>query len=225
MIPIYHAHPGPYSLMITRRIDGKKVQSEVLGPLLAHTAHATACELVGDPTGNVTDVFIYSEKEHQFIGAMYFRGTEYASWSEEEIYALAGGSKQSRQHDPATPRHKRRAEPVREDDADLAGSDGDRPGDQGEPVRAVPRKKAGDRFPVVRGKSLTLGSTEGWPPSKPAQVVREFFANGRTATVAEVVQALGPALAELGMMFPAALVSRLKQKGLLKDSVSGGETE
>lgn len=59
---------------------------------------------------------------------------------------------------------------------------------------------------------------EGWPPSKPAQIVRDYFVEElRTGTVAEVVQILGPRLAEHGMLFPAALLSRLKQKGLLKE--------
>lgn len=219
MIPIYQAHPGPYSLMLTRRLEGKKIASEVKGPYLAHAAHAHACSLISDPTGNIIEVHVYSEKEKQFIGAMYFRGTEYTGWSEEEIHALAGRSKQSGEPDREAPRKQRREKPVREDDADLESGDGDRPGDQGEPVRVVPRKKAVDRFPAVRGRGLVLATPEGWPPSKPAQIVREWFAQeGRNATVAEVVQALGPTLAEHGMAFPAALISRLKQKGLLKES-------
>jgi hypothetical protein len=220
LIPIYQAHPGPYSLMLTRRIGDKKVASEVKGPYLAHAAHATACSLISDPTSNIIDVHVYSEKEHQFIGAMYFRGQEYTAWSEEEIHALAGATRSERTERAEARRGQRGAEPVREDDASVEGSDGDRPGAQGDPVRAVRSKKARDRFPTVRGKGLALGNAEGWPPSKPAQIVREFFAEGRTATVAEVVQALGPALAEVGMQFPAALVSRLKQKGLLKETTT-----
>lgn len=221
MIDIYRAHPGPYSLMITRRVDGKKVPSEVKGPFLAHAAHAAAITLITDPIGTAVEVYVFSEKEKQFIGAMYFRGRDYTSWSEEEIHALASAPESPRVTPRKTFRRQPADQPVREEDADLESRDGGSGGDDGVEVPDVPRRSRAsgprDRFPAVRGKGLALGTPEGWPPSKPAQAVKEFFAAGRTATVAEVVQAIGPALAEMGMQFPAALVSRLKQKGLLKE--------
>lgn len=82
-----------------------------------------------------------------------------------------------------------------------------------------PRKRAGDRFPVVRGRALRLGKTEGWPPSAPAQLVRQWFDSDRVATTAEILQALGPQLNELGMQHPSALVRRLKRDGFLVEVV------
>lgn len=222
---IYDNHQGPYSLQIVREMDkkGKPAQGigHIDGPFSAEEAHEEARLLVKDPKDTVVEVFVFSIKEGQFIGCFYKRGEAIRPWHEEvEAYERLELAQQ-RGEAALVPG---REEPLRSvDDPVLPGVPADAiPPPAG--VRDVPKKEKpaggtklpGDRFPAVRGRALTIGDTEGWPKSAPAQKVRGWFA-GRTGTSAELVQALGPELKEMGVEFPASLVSRLKQKGLLKE--------
>lgn len=77
--------------------------------------------------------------------------------------------------------------------------------------------------PKRRGVALTRG-TGLWPPSEPSQIVREFFADGKCASVAEVLQSLGERLKALGVAHPSSLISRLKQNGALTEATSAEES-
>lgn len=232
---IYDAHRGPFSLQIVREIGTKKSKQSsdhVDGPFTAEEAHEEARLLVKDAKENVTEVFVFSITEGQFIGAFYKRGEAHRPWHEEveqservelpdqrvETALLSGGTEPLREvDDPLLPGLP--AVPV-----PSPGPVRDVPAEKPARQRTKPARKPGDRFPVVRGRALTLGHTEGWPESAPAQAVREFFGgfNGRPlirATVAEVIQLIGPRLNELGMAHPGSLVSRLKQRGLLKEVI------
>jgi len=94
---IYDRHRGPFTLVLSRE-ETKKVKGEdtvVLkkdrerGPFSAEDAHETARMLVSDPRDNVSDVFVYSESECQFIGAAYHKGQVIPSWDEQSSVRLA----------------------------------------------------------------------------------------------------------------------------------------
>lgn len=229
MEDIYLRHTGPYSLLLTRKVAGKKQQAEIKGPYLASAAHQEAIRLISQASDEFNDrpiieVYVYSDKEKQFIGAMYFRGQEYAPFTKDgqrerrvelpserqEAALLPGGQESLPQVD--APQHERLS--------DDSVSDGEGVRDLPEkPARRTPAKTAGSRFPSVRGKALEIdpGQAERWPASKPAQLLRAWFEEGgRKATAAEAVQALGTQLKEMGMEHPASLVSRLKQAGFIR---------
>ena len=103
-------------------------------------------------------------------------------------------------------------------------------GPNGEPAPEAPAKPArrpkaaklpGDRFPVVRGKQLELdpGCAEPWPGNEATASVRRFFEEpDKKATAAEVIAAIGVAkFKEFGVEHPGSLISRLKQKGFLRE--------
>lgn len=228
---IYDRHRGPFSLLLTREVAGKKGQvaqqgDHLKGPMSAEEAHEEACLLVNDPRENIVQIHVYSDSENQFCGAFYKRGGEYKSWEEETDGRLEFP-------DECTPPTllRGREEPVQEVDAAVdsdvpteallpAGPVRDLPAEKPATPRAVkPSKLPGDRFPVVRGRSLELdgGNAERWPKSQGAQVVRAFYEGGKRATAAEVVATLGSQLRALGVEFPGSLVSRLKQGGFLKE--------
>jgi hypothetical protein len=232
---IYDRHRGPFSLLLTREEMKKgreeQVTEKVKGPFSAEEAHEEAVMLVNDTRDNVLQVHVFSDGEGQFCGAFYKRGETYKTWEEETEDA---GRMESHSDQPAPALLQGRSEPVSEmaaskldgvSEESISDADGDRPvRDVPEEEPAAPRPKRaakpaklpGDRFPVVRGKALTLGKTEGWPPSKPAQVVLAYMSvEGRKGTSAELIAALGAELTALGVAHPGSLVSRLKQAGLL----------
>lgn len=228
---IYNRHRGPYSLQIVREIDakGKPAQGteHLEGPYSAEEAHEESRLMVKSAKEKVVEVFVFSITEGQFIGAFYKRGEAHRPWHEleepsgrvelpdqRETPALVQGGEEPVRpvDDPILPGVPAEAVPPR-------GSVRDVPA-KAKPAKRTkrePTKLPGDRFPVVRGRNLALGNPEGWPKSAPAQVVREYFKDDRRATAAEVIQAIGGKLKELGMEHPGSLVSRLKQSGLLKE--------
>jgi hypothetical protein len=70
----------------------------------------------------------------------------------------------------------------------------------------------------TRGAKLVIGKRDGWPASKGAQIVRQFFHPDRQATTQEIVGAVGEQLKAEGIEFPGSLVSRLKQAGFLTEA-------
>lgn len=214
--PIYDRHQGPYVLLMLREnAKGQQFTDRVTGSSLrAQAAHEKAVELVnqGDPKyPDVDSVFVFSDTEGQFTGALYRKGESYAGWEHLPI-------------DDAPPVDKRSAArkllDVRKTTTlpELAAkveADANAPA-------ASPRKKPGDRFPVMRGRPLVPNLEGEWPKSAPAQLVRshfEFRGANYSATSAELIAEIGTALAELKVQFPASLISRLKQAGLLKEKI------
>jgi len=238
VIEIYLRHRGPYVLLLTRQGTGTKHNASGLttdrarGPFNAEEAHDEARMLVNDPRDSVIDVHVFSESEQQFIGAMYRRGTTYDSYvdlktayqrrNDERMESSDQLSKSTLVRERNVPLPEMDdlvdavmpAEPVPEHSAV--------PDVQPEARRAPrakrePTKKPGDRFPTVRGRALTLGDSTEWPKAESAQLVRSLLETRAPLTIAEIVQAIGPQLNALGVQVPKALVSRLKQAGLLKE--------
>lgn len=89
------------------------------------------------------------------------------------------------------------------------------------PVRVMPPKAPAEPRakriapPAKPQTRLQAAGVGDWPKSLPAQLVKSHFENGTTASAKEVVDAIGAHLIELGVQFPASLISRLKQAGLL----------
>lgn len=228
---IYDRHRGPYSLVLVRETIGPKGKvtqdcDRLRGPFSAEDAHEESRLLVNCAKDNVVSVSVYSETEGQYIGAFYKKGEHYKPWHEEG----EDGRLELPDERPAPTLLQGKQKPVQKVDDPLdadvparAASVPDRPvRDVPDEAQPKPRKSAklpGDRFPVVRGKSLELdlGNAERWPKSEAAQIVRAFYEEpGKRATPAEVVAALGDQLKALGVEHPASLVSRLKQGGFLK---------
>jgi hypothetical protein len=236
MMEMYLRHRGPYSLLLTILQETKGKQTVIsgdkpLGPMNAERAHAEACRLVTDPESKVTAVFVFSDTEGQHIGAQYKRGETYRPWHEmKEEVQREGGMELSDQR-PAATLLQGGPEPLRPVDAAVersvpaeavpsAGPVRDVPEEAAPRKRPAPTKLPGDRFPAVRGRALALdaSTSDRWPKSAPAQLVKGWFEEGdKRATAAEVIQAIGPKLQALGMAHPASLVSRLKQGGFLKE--------
>lgn len=221
---IYRRHRGPFSLALTREVvEGKKrVQTSdfLNGPFSAEDAHEEARTMVNDPKDNIIDIYIFSKTEGQFTGAIYRRGETHPAW--HLLEEPDGGLELPDPSDEAALLPRGRQEPVRPVDApdDERVPQGAVPADR--PVRNVPAKApAQPRTPPAPkprvGLELDPDKTTDWPKSAGAQAVLAHFVNGvKRATSAEICEALGPRLTEMGVAFPASLVSRLKQAGLLR---------
>jgi hypothetical protein len=196
---IYGRHAGPYSLLLTRESGGKQFSDHLAGPYSAEEAHEEARKLVADPKGNTIQVFVNSITEGQFIGALYERGKRYASWTEMR-------------------------------DAEGAALDAEKPEAPSEAsadaaeVPAVKKAMApkleakAPRAPRSRGGILELdpGNAERWPNSKGAALVRSALEELGAATAADLAARLAEPLKAANVAFPASLISRLKQAGLLR---------
>lgn len=191
LTPIYDRHPGPYAILLLLEDDKGKLSSKsAMGTTSPVTTHDRAMELLEEK--NVVCVSVF-EAGGQFTGAFYRKGEEYTPLDygrvPERAVVPEGGT----------------AAPV-----DVAA-----------PPKVQRAKTPGSRFPAMRGQGLELtpGMDDQWPKSAPAQMVRshfEFKGAGFSATAPELVADIGPALKEIGVEFPASLISRLKQKGLLR---------
>jgi hypothetical protein len=218
-IDIFMRHRGKFSLVLTVPKGSKTARVEGLN---AERAHNEAIALV--TTGDATEVYVYSDSEGCFIGAFYKRGIEYRSW-EDELAAYHSRLELSDER-PTPTLLQGGPEPVRpvDDPDDERVQAGPVPGDG--PVRDVPAKAAAKPRavrtpPAPKARvGLTIGEDDGWPKSEAAQAIHSLFGrveDGKVLTSPEICAALAPRLAELGVQFPASLVSRLKQNGFLKE--------
>lgn len=227
--PIYDRHQGPYVLLLTRENEkGVEFTDRITNiALRAQAAHEKAVELIEnrDPKKpDVTRVFVFSETEGQFTGALYQRGESYATWEHLPIDdtpvmpkpRLTVKEKAAKTYPAAVNAI------VQANAAAAAGLTGHTMVD-GDVVPAaladspaVPKLQR--KFAVMRGRPLVANVEGQWPASAAAQLVRSHFEAKGTAyaaTSAELVAEIGTALAELKVQFPASLISRLKQAGLL----------
>lgn len=227
--PIYDRHQGPYVLLLLRtNAKGEQFTDRMTGSSLrAQAAHEKAIDLINDRDPAKTDVqnvFVFSDTEGQFTGALYKRGEAYADW--QHLSEL---------DDDMPARPKRTGLTVKEAVAlaDATPLQRTTVAEQldavesptthaGLPTPRKPRatKLPGDRFPVMRGRPLVHNPEGKWPTSAPGQLVKSHFdmkGPGYSATTAELLSEIGPALTELGVGFPSSLISRLKQSGLLKE--------
>lgn len=215
---IYDRHRGPYSLSYTYQSTEKKVllASQVVNATFrkGKEAHDAALDLLAKRP-DVTHVFAYSDTEQQFIGAVYRRGETY-EWTDDGRVELPA------EREEAALLHigVNASEPE-----SLPGVDAPEPSSvPAEPVSGggvlpeVPKAPRQPRAPRKPGVLLAIGDGP-WPPSRPAQAVREWFDN-RQASAAETVAALGDHLQALGVAHPGSLISRLKQSGALKEVTS-----
>jgi len=219
---IYMRHRGPYSLVGSEGSKAERVQ----GPFNAEQAHAKAIAAV--TTGKEESVFVYSDSEGSFIGAFYRRGDKFKTYAEEKN-AYQAGLELSDQRDPAA-LLQGGPEPLRpvDDPVDERVQGGTVPGDRhvrSVPPQGPPEPRAKRTAPPAKRRvALCLGKDDDWPKSEAAQAVHDLFGtvNDRKAlTSGEICEALGPRLTELGVQFPASLVSRLKQNGFLKEHIDG----
>lgn len=201
--PIYQNHSGPYSLLLLRLKDGKPYTDTSPGSPRAESVHDRALELLDEDS--VDSVYVFAAAGY-FTGALYKKGEQYAPLD----FARA------RVTPPVV------AAPGAPEAAPVA------PVDIPPPPRV--QRTTGSRFPAMRGQGLELtpGMDAKWPPSAPAQVVRKYFEDqgaGFVATAPEVVTQIGDALKAIGVEFPTSLISRLKQKGLLRKVSHGGDAD
>lgn len=214
---IYDRHQGPYVLLLVRQdAKGKQFTDRVTGSSLrAQAAHETAVDLItatDGKNGDVTHAFVFSDTEGQFIGALYRRGEAYAPW---EHLAIDDAPR-------TTPKARRVATAPSGEEGTVTEMTA--PSAPPKPPRV---KTPGSRFPAMRGRALamTQDADAKWPASKPAQMVKahfEFKGPTYSATSPELVADIGPALKEIGVEFPASLISRLKQAGLLVEQATRG---
>lgn len=223
---IYDRHKGPYRLTLTRQVEVKGKQEHqsdrVEERFSAEDAHEEARMLVNDPKENIVNVYVFSESEGQFIGALYIRGADYRAWDamRAEDLASAGlvaGDQPAHAEAPA-PTLVQEQRQVAVQQAPLA------------PKRDVndnvPRKAPIDssvpKLPKAPRKvssplQLAAGKLAEWPQSAAAQEVLGLFQNLGSMTAKQAAETLGPRMVELGVAHPASLVSRLKQAGLLEE--------
>lgn len=214
---VFRRHPGVYDVIhTTTRPNSKRKGGETETVKVATHLHKNAREVellirrevAADEYATLT-IFAATRGDTGCIGWIN-RGNIDAMFKEvtdarmelpderSEAALLHGGYR------PVT----RRAKPLREvGDSSGAGEvqhAGAAPGSG--PVRGLPAKV---------GRALVLGTGE-WPGSAAAQLVREHYSQpGFRATPADACAAIGARLTEMGVAFPASLISRLKQKGLL----------
>lgn len=229
--PIYDRHQGPYSILMTREDDkGRLFTDRITGSAMrAQATHEKAIELISgrDPKfTNVDAVFVFSDTEGQFTGALYKRGEAYAAWEHipvlDDAPPVAKVKPRLTVKEAAAKTYPAANAIVQADTAAAAGLVGHTmvDGDVPTPKKERPAKLPGDRFPAMRGRPLVAVPEGNWPKSAPAQFVRSFFGQqppDYSATSAELVAAIGQSLTDLGVQFPASLISRLKQAGLLKE--------
>lgn len=234
---IYSRHRGPYSLVLTRETrkahkgEEKITHStdKVRGPLGAEEAHEEARMIVNDPRDNVIDAHVFSETEQQFIGAHYARGVEVLPWDDARSFYTDASAEPvglTPLPGPVTIEGTWDAPPVIDlmdalkkalppsnphppSPVDVAYKFPVEPA--GKPVTASPKK---------RGVALMIddGYAEPWPKSPAAQLIRDYLSNGRKASAKEIGSALADQMTVLGVEFPTALVSRMKQAGMLKEA-------
>lgn len=221
---IYARHRGPFSILLTREVAGKKNKMEqasdrVEGHFNAEEAHEEARVLVNSPKENVLQAFVFSDSEGQFIGAFYERGQAIKRWSEEQEEEDERRLELPDTSQPRVPAAllREREESVRKVDAAGNNSMPKAAGPKRRPVRDVPQKAAAGPK-RSRGGPLTLGEGD-WPKSEGVQLVRATI-EGVQLTTAELIEKITPGCMKLGVAFPASLVSRLKQAGLLKEIVA-----
>jgi hypothetical protein len=217
---IYDRHDGPYTiLLVVQDSKGEQRSARVDGMFPdGRTVHEAAREQARQL--NVVEAFVYSEHEKQFIGIYYKNGTAYRSWEEERERMELSVER------PASALLPAGAEPVQT--LDDSGDDGlpAEPVSRARPVRDVPAQEPtavrAPRAPRKVGVALTLdgGNAEAWPQSAAAQAIRTYLESHHPATCKDIVTTLGPRLNELGVQFPAALVSRLKQAGYVKEATA-----
>lgn len=212
----YAAHRGPFSLLITReatrRVKGEDrivpTTDHCRGPFTAEEAHEEARMQVGDPRDCVAQIHVFSENEQQFTGAYYERGQVIPTWDEIQrreidddrmVPAVASDQEALLSGEP---------EPLQRVD-----TVGRAPTSQQSPAVPAMPPKVKKRGAIL---GLDAGCAEQWPKSEAAQVVRTYLENHR-GTAGEIADAVGPQLKELGVEFPAALISRLKQAGFLRE--------
>ncbi len=216
--------------MLTRQTGEKQGSDYLGGPFGAKDAHEKCRELIEAP-GPVIGVHVFSLTESQFIGAYYKRGDSQQPWHE-----LEEPDERVELQTQAPPEGETDAAPLQDEPEGPADDEPVRPGDalrdaspaapavpRDRAVRSVPPKKqAAPRALGVARTQTTLeldpGNAEQWPKSETAQTVRAFLDGGKRATSKDICEALGPKLTALGVAFPASLVSRLKQGGLLRPS-------
>jgi len=235
--PIYDRHQGPYVLLLLREdAKGKQFTDRITGSLRAQAAHEKAVDLVYGRDPKYTDVdsvFVFSDTEGQFTGALYKCGEDYAAWEHLPIDDSSPASSAKPKRTGLTVKEGAvKNAIVQAEAAEAAGFVGHTmvDGDKIEsptthagvprPKKERPAKLPGDRFPVMRGRPLVHNPEGEWPKSAPAQFVKSFFGQQGpeySATSAELVAAIGTSLTDLGVQFPASLISRLKQAGLLKE--------
>lgn len=212
-IQVYMNHQGPFT-GVAYDAKGKKID---LIEGHAQKVHDEACAAVS--TGKAQDVFVYSNKEGQFIGAFYKRGGTYRLWSEDLAEYQAGLELPAQRPEAALLQGG--DEPLRQvdDPVDASVPGGTVPGPR--PVRSVPPKAPSQpRTPPPPRARVTLGvgKTEGWPKSEGATLVRGLMDDGTLRSSPEICEAIGAQLIAAGVQFPASLVSRLKQNGFLKEA-------
>lgn len=191
---IFDRYPGLYMAAAESDVKAGKA-TERLSRITESLTHdevrsLARAAILADPT---VTVFVYSQRNQHYM--FWYDRENLEDLMREEEPLLPGIEPVEPAVDPVEPVAAAEPEP--------------------EPVKKE-RKKPGNRFPAVRGRALQIGTTEGWPPSRPAQLVKEFFTEpGRVATTPEIVQALGSTLTEMGMQHPSALIRRLKREGFL----------
>jgi len=240
--PIYDRHQGPYVLLLLREdAKGKQFTDRITGSLRAQAAHEKAVDLVYGRDPKYTDVdsvFVFSDTEGQFTGALYKCGEDYAAWEHLPIDDSSPASSAKPKRTGLTVKEGAARSVVnaivQAETAEAAGFvghhevDGDKVASVPKPKKERPAKLPGDRFPVMRGRPLVHNPEGEWPKSAPAQFVKSFFGQqppDYSATSAELVAAIGQSLTDLGVQFPASLISRLKQAGLLKEKTYDSEPQ
>lgn len=239
---VFARHRGPY--MVTMIRPGKKasgVTDRLEGPFKADKAYEAARDLVTDPKDTVASAFVYSLTEGQYVGCNLVRGREYATWKEMKDAHVSdeplrvelpaeqptAGANEAALLQPG--RRPDGEEPVREVDDPRDSGPAVAPVPKSRPVRVVPPKEPSEPRakrvapPAKPQTRLQAAGVGEWPKSLPAQLVKSHFDNGTKASAKEVVDAIGAHLVELGVQFPASLISRLKQAGLLVPAREEGD--
>lgn len=239
---IYARHRGPYSLLLTREGPKKVAATDRHpGPFSAEDAHERSRKLVEDPNDTITAVHVFSDNEGQFIGAFYKRGETYLPWAEiraAELDALDHTAAEPREEpdaeravdterleheegnppDPAAASLQRGEEPVQEVESGTERPVQPRATPKPRPVRAVSEPRAAGAG--KRSSRIELNpdkATEAWPKGEGARIVREAITASGPVTTKELIERTTPALTAAGVGFPASLISRLKQAGLLRE--------
>lgn len=233
---IYARHRGPFQFLLSTRLkNGQSGTKHDPGPFSAKDAHAAALDWI-NKFDDIEAVFVFSKSEGQFTGAFYKKGGTdarvYRPWHELEEpdgrRVELHRNEEPLASDPAPALLSRSSEPVQEmDAADGRGLPAE-PVPQARPVRNLPAKeptqpraqRAAGSPPRRASRALEVNpdKTEGWPKSEGAGIVRAWLEEHKRGTPAEIVAAVGPRLIELNVQFPASLISRLKQGGLLREA-------
>lgn len=188
--PLYARHAGPFSLMFLKQIGAKQVPDSVPGPLSAADANREAIALIA--AGTAIDVYVYSDREGQYTGAIYSRGNTYVAFDGQAVAP----------------------QPVPEEPS------GNPEGDVVVPAAVATVAPPKARRATRRGVQVRVvpGSEERWPKSAPAQVVLACLTELKLGSVAEILTRVGEELSSRhGVQHPASLIARLKQAGLVEE--------